>query len=148
MLPAPSRAGGAKKWLVALALLGIVAVLGVSWLVLASRDHDQGSGQSSLIPNPPPPDLQRINGLAFWNFSLERKEGSTVTHAVARVVNESDKIRYGIEVKLQLLDEVGREVGTAKDYLDRLEPGQEGQVRALVIKREAVSARVLSVIEQ
>jgi len=146
LLPPASR--GKKKlwWLVVPGLLlGLIA--GV-WLAMSGLPHLGGSGKPSAIPNPSPADLQRVSQLAFWDFAIERKEESIITHATARVLNESGVTRYGIEVKLELLDALGQPVGTAKDYMERLEPNQDSHIRALVIKRDAVSARVLNVTEQ
>lgn len=138
-----------RRWLW-LSVLGVVILIGAggAWLKFAPRTGSSGAAKPSVIPNPPPADLQRMNKLAFWDFSLERREGSTITHAVARVLNEAGETRYGIEVQLELSDEVARVVGTAKDYIERLEPGQDVYLRALVIKRDAVSARVVQVTEQ
>jgi len=88
-----------------------------------------------------------MNRLAFWDFSFERTEGSAVTHVLAHVVNESAETRYGIEVRLELQDGLGRVVGTARDYLERLDPGGDARLKALVLKPGSVSARVIQVTE-
>lgn len=129
--------------------LGILLLVGASagWFLFHFQ-HPNADLQSSVIPQPPPADLQRLKELAFWDIALERKEGSTITHAVGRVLNESKHTRYGIEIHLQIADELGRPVGNAKDYIERLDAGQNGHFRALVIKREAATARVIRVTEQ
>jgi hypothetical protein len=146
--PLPAALRGKRKiwWLVMPGLLLGLIVGG--WLAMNGLPHTGSAAKPSVIPNPPPADLQRVSQLAFWNFAIERKEDSTITHATARVLNESDAIRYGIEVKLELLDALGQPVGTAKDYIERLEPNQDSHIRAMVIKRDTASARVQSITEQ
>ena len=147
VLPVDSKGLSLRRglWLTAMVLL----LGGAGWggFALFSRWHS-ASAHSPLIPDPPPADLQRLEQLAFWDFAIEQKEGSSITHAVARVVNESQRTRYGIEVQLELFDELGQPAGAAKDYLESLEPGQDSHIRALVVRRGASSARVLQITEQ
>ena len=143
---APIRSNRNWRWGVVVALL--LAVAGGAVFLLQHSSDGEVAARSSVLPDPPPADLQRRSQLAFWDFAIERKEDSTITHAVARMLNESDTTRYGIEVQLELLDRDGLPMGTAKDYIERLEPGQDAHVRALVVKRDAVSARVVGITEQ
>lgn len=145
-LPAARRSKKKLLWLVVPGLLLGLIVGG--WLAMSGLPRAGVASKPSVIPNPPPPDLQRKSELAFWDFKLEQKADSSITHATARVLNESDVTRYGVEVKLELLDALGQPVGVAKDYVERLEPNQDSHIRALVIKRDAVSARVQSISEQ
>jgi len=143
----PVRASRSWLWLwLVIVMLALGAAGG--WWFVSGRSHSEPSAKSFALPNPTPADLQRVKQLAFWDFSMERKEGSGVTHAVARVLNESGETRFGIQVEFELRDAMGRVVGRARDYVERLEPGQQASVRALVIKREAVSARVVQITEQ
>lgn len=144
------RARSPKSRLLGLVILIVAVSLAgwVAWLVLSHKSAPPSKARPSILPNPLPLDFQRTNGLAFWDFSIQRKQDSTITHAVARVLNESDSIRYGVEVRFELLDELGRPLGSCRDYIERLEPNQDTYVRALVIKRAAAKARLLGISEQ
>lgn len=138
-----------RRWFWMAVLLIILALAGAGgWLVWSHKAVAQGKAHPSVIPNPPPADLQRMKQLALWDFSVQQKEGSTITHAMARVVNESDSVRYGVEIRLELLDALGQPLGTCRDYIERLEPNQDTYVRALVIKRNVAKARLLDISEQ
>ena len=141
-----TRRNKSKVWWLVMPVL-VLGLVGAGLLAASGLLH-LGPAKPSVIPNPPPADLQRVSEFAFWNFALERKEGSSITHATARILNEADIIRYGVEVKLELLDALGQPIGIARDYVERLEPNQDSHIRALVIKRDAASARVLSITEQ
>ena len=145
-----SRRASKRPWLLLIILLAVVSAAGGwgGWLAWSRKSVTPSKSGSSILPNPLPVDLQRTNQLAFWDFSIQRNEGSTITHAVARVLNESDSLRYGVEVRLELLDALGRPLGTCRDYIERLEPNQDTHVRALVIKRDAAKARLLGISEQ
>jgi hypothetical protein len=127
-------------------VLLVGAVIG--WLLISFWSNTRSSSVPSPLPHPPPADLQRLSDLAFWDIAIERKPGSTITHAVARVLNESQTTRYGVDVQLEIADGLGRSLGTARDYIERLEPGQDGHIRALVIKRDAATARIIRVTEE
>jgi DNA-directed RNA polymerase subunit RPC12/RpoP len=138
-----------RRWLWLASLVVIMALMGWGgWFAWSHKAAGLAKAPPSVVPNPPPADLQRMKQLALWDFSIQHKEGSTITHAVARVVNESESIRYGVEIRLELLDAMGRSLGTCRDYIERLEPNQDTYVRALVIKREVAGARLLSISEQ
>jgi hypothetical protein len=138
-----------RRWgLLVAVLLGISLIGWGGWFAISRQAAASSGARPSVLPNPPPVDLQRMKQLAFWDFSIEQKEGSTIIHAVARVLNESSATRYGVEVRLELRDSLGRVIGTSRDYVERLEPNQDATIRALVVKRDAVSARLLDISEQ
>jgi hypothetical protein len=108
-----------------------------------------GSPQgSSVIPIPPPADLQRLEQLAFWDIDLVQKEGSRLIYVLARVLNEASERRYGVRVEFELRDGAGKAVATATDYIETLDPNEDTQVKALVVDREAQIAVVRGISEQ
>ena len=71
-----------------------------------------------------------------------------MAHVECRVLNESGQRRYGLRVHFEVRDALGQPVGSATDYLETLDPGQESALRALVIAKDARQARVTRVEEQ
>ena len=97
-----------RRWgLLVAVLLGISLIGWGGWFAFSKQAARANDVRPSVLPNPPPADLQRMKQLAFWDFSIQQKEGSTITHAVARVLNESGATRYGVEVRLELPHRVG-----------------------------------------
>lgn len=79
---------------------------------------------------------------------VEAQRGSTVIYASGTLRNALDTQRFGVSVQLELFNDAGEEVGTAQDYRDVMEARGEWNFRALVVSRNATSARVNSVREQ
>jgi len=125
--------------------LGLALMAGALWMVKQAR---MNAPAQSVIPDPPPADLHRLDQLAFWDVRFEGREGSRVKHVLAHVLNESDKRRYGVRVTFELYDAAGQVVGHASDYVDTLDPGADTKLRALAVSATAVTARVVDVTEQ
>jgi hypothetical protein len=82
-------------------------------------------------------------------IALQKKQGTSLVHAVGKVRNESDYQRFGVTVELDLLDAEGKRVGPARDYIAVIEPRGEWQFRALVMMpRSVASARVAKIKEE
>ena len=128
--------------------LVVVAAGGLLAYKQIPGDNLGGGARPSLIPDPPPPDLQRIEAMAFWEIRLEQTEGSRLEYVVARVLNESSRRRYGVRVEFELRNEAGEAVASATDYLDTLDPGEDAYLRALVVASAAHSAVVKGITEQ
>ena len=112
------------------------------------------SAARSIKPNaksePPPvsPSVKVINGFAVLPVTIEKKPGSSLVYATGTVRNETDKQRFGVTVKIELLDRAGTKIGSAKDYKDTVEPRGEWTFRALLVVKNVAAARVSAVREQ
>jgi hypothetical protein len=102
-------------------------------------------------PAPGPPAVKRpksIDDFKFGVVQLDKTKGSSLVYAVGVVTNDSDYQRFGVRVKVDLLNGKGGSVGSAQDYKDIMEPHKNWQFRALVIGGKAASAKVDGVTEE
>jgi len=88
------------------------------------------------------------NGFSASEVKIAKTPGSTLVYAVGTVKNETDQQRFGVTVEIELLDDAGKKIGTAKDYKDTVEPRSEWTFRALLIQKAVATARVATVREQ
>ncbi len=88
------------------------------------------------------------DGFRVSSITLEKTPGSSLVYAVGTVRNETDRRRFGVKVELDVLDETGQKVGSAKDYQPALEPRAEWRVRALVVGSKAASAKLACITEE
>ncbi len=87
---------------------------------------------------------------AGWKISpiaLEKTPGSTIIHATGTLINETDRRRFGVQIKLDLFNVVDQKIGGANDYQAALEPHSRWQFSALVVDAQAVTAKVAAVEE-
>lgn len=94
------------------------------------------------------PKEKNNSDLKAGPVSLDRKNESTLMHALGTIVNDSEYQRFGVKVELDLLDARGARVGTATDYKSVLEPHQSWSFRALVVDAKAVSAKIATIKEE
>ncbi|SRR5581483_876744 len=85
--------------------------------------------------------------LKTGDIQFEKPKGSSLVFAVGNLTNDSDYQRFGIRLKLDLLNRQGTNVGSASDYKDVLEPHKTWQFRAMVIEKRATSARIAEIKE-
>jgi hypothetical protein len=86
-------------------------------------------------------------GFRVSPVTLDKGKGSSVVYAVGTIGNLANHQRFGVRVELELLDAAGNKVGNATDYRATLEPKEEWRFRALVVEKNAVSARIATVKE-
>ena len=67
--------------------------------------------------------------------------------AVGTVKNTSERQRFGLRVELDVLDIDGMKIGTASDYLAILEPKKNWRFKALLLEKNAMSAKLTSITE-
>lgn len=78
---------------------------------------------------------------------LEKAPGTSLVYATGVLKNTASRQRFGVKIELALADAEGKQVGTATDYQQVLEPGGEWKFRALVVDGKAASAKILVVKE-
>jgi hypothetical protein len=81
-------------------------------------------------------------------ISLEKAPGSSLIYAIGTLTNAANRQRFGVKLELDLLDDAGQKVGSAKDYGQTIEPHGEWQFKALVVESKAKGAKVASISEQ
>lgn len=116
--------------------------------------HHSKSPDESAKPPAPAPKAKPPKAIADLragdSVSVEEPKGakgSRLVYATGTVKNESDLLRYGVRVELDLLDAAGAKVGTATDYTASMEPRATWRFRALVVERRATSAKLAKITE-
>jgi hypothetical protein len=89
-----------------------------------------------------------INGFFSSPVAIDQAVGSSLAYATGTLKNETDKQRFGVSVELEVFDRAGTRIGIAKDSAQIMEPRGVWNFRALIVPKNAVSAKVLSVKEQ
>lgn len=88
------------------------------------------------------------DGFARSEVALEKTPGSSLVYAVGTLKNTSDRRRFGVKVELNLRDATGRNIGTASDYVQVLEPGADWRFKAIVLESKTASATIASIKEE
>jgi hypothetical protein len=101
---------------------------------------------SSADPDPNNPVVKA--GFRVSAISLEKAQGSSLIYAIGTLTNAANRQRFGVKLELDLLDDAGQKVGSARDYGQTLELHGEWQFKALVVESKAKSAKVASISEQ
>lgn len=152
-----------RKWLVAgvvILLVGFIAAVGA--VLVAQRLAKKKRASAALsrtnmgITNSAAafPVRSRTKGAEIIsNFSasdvrIDRSAGSSLIYARGTLQNETDKQRFDVTVELDLFDSADTKIGAAKDYKDVVEPHGQWTFRALVVPKNAVSARIAAIREQ
>jgi hypothetical protein len=169
--PTPNAPAPTPRRLGKIAVIAaVVVLLGASgfgfWFVKNRAGKDSTTGNAPAATTPPAPsdpsaDIaspagtppaaastpKSLDDFKIVNVTLEKGKGTSLVHAVGALKNASDHQRFGIKLELDLLDDQGNKVGTAKDYRAVLEPREAWRFRALVLDNRATSARFASVEE-
>jgi predicted RNA-binding Zn-ribbon protein involved in translation (DUF1610 family) len=119
-----------------------------------TRTNSPASTSSRTPTNPPTPAVaadpklpKALSDLKVGDIQLEKAKGSSLVYAVGNLNNDSDYQRFGIRIKLDLLNKEEVKLGTAQDYKDILEPRKSWKFRALVTDSKAVSAKLATIKE-
>ena len=97
--------------------------------------------------SPEPEDAAAKAGFEARPVRLEKTQGSSLTYAVGTLINTAGRQRFGVRIELDLFDEAGKKVGTAKDYQQVIEPHGQWEFKALCVDAKAKNAKVASVKE-
>jgi len=172
--PAPVRARSSRslKWVIAgVVILAIGLVGAMSALFVAQRlakinresevenrrqnPNSSGRRPSTLDPRPSAPAVpsrtkraETISDFAASEVKIEKAAGSSLVYASGTLKNETDRQRFGVTVEIDLFNNAGTKIGTATDYKDMVEPRGPWTFRALVLPKNAVSARIAAIREQ
>ena len=113
-----------------------------------ASEKSTASAAPALQPAPPPAaDPATKAGFRISAITLEKTDGSSLVYAVGTLRNASARRRFSVKIELDLLDETGTKVGSAKDYQQTLEPKGEWRFRALVVGSKVASAKLASIAE-
>lgn len=143
------------KWAIAgICILGVGLVGGMIALNMAKKlVPSRGAAVTEASRAVPPavvaPTTQtHTNDFISSEVTIEWQPGSTLGYASGTIVNGRAAQRFGVTVKLDVFDAGGAKVGSTQDYRELIEPNGEWRFRALLLKTNTVSARVISVQEQ
>ena len=144
-----------KRTIVLTAVTVIILVGGLVWVLVALKRAQRLADRSKIttVTTTAPPvaavTQQPLAQAGFQSSSvrLEKTQGSSLVYAIGSIRNETDRRRFGVKVELELLDDAGNVIGTAKDYQSTLEPGAEWRFKALVVESKAVAAKIASIKE-
>lgn len=158
------RPGRGRKWFIAGAVILVVgAVAIVAILITAQRLMKKTREQNEEFSPGALPALrtnaaariparlapaQSLNSFSLSPVTIEKAAGSSITYATGALKNETDRQRFGVNVELEVLDRAGTKLGIAKDAAQIIEPRAEWKFRALIVPKNAASARVVEVKEQ
>lgn len=157
------RPGRGRKWFIACAIILVVgSIASVAILVTAqslmkkTRQKNEKFPRSALpvirtnaAPRPNRNSATKsVNGFSISPVTLDKAAGSSLAYATGMLKNETDRQRFGVSVELEVLDAAGAKVGVAKDSAQLIEPRSAWIFRALLVQKNAASARVTDVKEQ
>lgn len=152
----PKSSGAAKKIIVVsvvIALVVTVAVWSTRYAARIARLRQESEAAAQLAAQQAAEAEARAKdplAQAGWKVSaiaLEKSPGSTIIHATGTLINETDRRRFGVRIKLDLFNVVEQKIGGANDYQAALEPHSRWQFSALVVDAQAVAAKVAAVEE-
>ena len=158
------RPGRGRKWFIAGAIILVVGVVSIVAILVAAqhlmknvrekKEEFRRSAQPALRTNTAarnnvrPATAQSLNNFSLSPVVIEKAAGSSITYAIGTLKNETDRQRFGVNVELEVFDRAGTKLGTAKDVAQLIEPRAEWKFRALIVPKNAASARVAGVKEQ
>jgi hypothetical protein len=151
------------KWFIAgavILIVGGIAIVAILFkaqqLTNRAREKNEALRRSMLHAqtsttarsSTPPSTAKIINGFSSSPVTIDQTAGSSLAYATGTLKNETDKQRFGVKLELEVLDRAGSKIGTAKDSAQIMEPRGVWNFRALVVQKNAASARVINVQEQ
>jgi len=158
------RPGRGRNWFIAgtvILVVGVVAIVAIlitaQRLMKKTREKNEAFRSSvspvvrtntaarSAAPSAP---ARLINEFSSSPVAIEKAAGSSIAYATGTLKNASDRQRFGVSVELEVLNAAGAKIGVAKDSAQLIEPRSEWKFRALLIQKNAASARVTDVKEQ
>ena len=142
---------------------GLVVAAGSAILYVNYRDSKQATAAPALpLPPPqtnatadaavPPPKPKPVRdlwrGLKASHVTLDASGNGSLIYAVGTLTNDTTRQRFGVKVEVEIFDGHHRKLGSATDYTDVIEPGQEWKFRAMVTDKAAKEAKLTNVKEQ
>lgn len=157
------RPGRGRKWFIAGAVILVVGASAIiAILITAQRLMDKTRQKNEEFRRSARPVIRTnaaarsngtsapksINGFSVSPVTIDKAAGSSLAYATGTLKNETDRQRFGVSVEVEVLDATGAKVGVAKDSAQIIEPKGEWKFRALIVPKNAVFARIVSVKEQ
>ncbi len=139
------------KTIVFIALAALILIGGLAGAVIALK---RAQRMATRQPVQQPPATNTVaNPFAAQQFlassiALEQTPGSSLVRAVGTIQNLSAKRRFGVRVEIELQDENGVPVGSARDYTATLDPNATWAFKAMVNTKGAAIARVTAIKEE
>jgi hypothetical protein len=92
-------------------------------------------------------ELPARNGLECSPIILQKKNDSRLLYAIGTIRNKTDRQRFGVKVEMDAFDERDKKLGSASDYIQVIEPGQDWNFIALLTDPKAVRATLTAIKE-
>lgn len=94
------------------------------------------------------PLTDQLHGFQIGPITFRQAEGSSLVYAIGVVRNDTDHQRFGVRIRLDLLDDHEHAMGSTSDYIQVLEPHQDWHFKALLTTPKAVKAKLANIEEQ
>lgn len=115
--------------------------------ILGGQQKVSGSNEPKVKFATQETDLSARNGLECSPIILQKKNGSRLLYAIGTIRNKTDRQCFGVKVEMDVFDERDSKLGSASDYIQVIEPGQDWNFRALLTDPKAVRATLTAIKE-
>lgn len=149
----PDEESPVRKKAILFAVIALVILVGgLVAMNFALKRAKRLQGQRQPIEAAPakssqPADPFAAQQLRVSPVTVVAGSGSSLVYATGTIVNLSLRQRFGVKVELELFDVAGVKVGGASDYQKLIEPNGEWKFRAMVMDKNAVTAKVAAIKE-
>ena len=125
-------------------MIGAMIALKRAKRMAADRQTLQQAVTNAVVLPPNPFAAQKFSASAI---TLEKTPGSSLVRAVGTIKNLSPQRRFAVHVQIELKDDAGQTLAPATDYAASIEPNAEWHFKAMVLPKNATTARVTTISE-
>jgi hypothetical protein len=149
---APAASGNKRVFIMAIVAMVVSGILfaGFTFFKKPAGGIALPATLADAAPKPIPasePDAVSTNDFAVATFALDKKPGSSLVYVTGKLRNLANRQRFGVKLEFTLFDRNDLPIGTAKDYIQLLEPHGVWQFQAMVLESKVASARFGSLHE-
>jgi len=122
-------------------VLGAAGIAGAYW---ANNRPKKAANPVAIAPSPKPAGIS-TNDFTLTDVGFERQ--GSLRYLRGSLRNDLTRQRFGVKLRLDLLDADEGRVGSASDYRSVMQAGEVWQFRALALEPAAVTATIVSIQE-
>jgi len=115
--------------------------------ILGSQQKMSGADEQKANLATQETELPTRNGLECSPIILQKKNDSRLLYAIGTIRNKTDHQCFGVKVEMDVFDERDSKLGSASDYIQVIEPGQNWNFTALLTDPKAVRATLTAIKE-